>query len=117
MQAGLHRERLRFAETRARLLRDSPRQQLRELLSQCREGRARLEHALRMQLHRAAHRLDLAQRALNTVSPLATLSRGFAIVTRADGTVVTDAGSLASGDEIEARLARGSVQARVTGTK
>jgi exodeoxyribonuclease VII large subunit len=115
--AGVHRERLRLVEARARLLRHSPRQQLRELLSQCREARSRLDHALSMQLHRAVHRLDVAQRALNAVSPLATLARGFAIVTRADGTLVTEASALAIGDEIEARLARGSVQARVTARK
>jgi len=115
--ASVHRERLRFAEARARLLRNSPRQQSLELLARCREARARLDHALKMQLHRAEHRLVLAQRALNSVSPLATLARGFAIVTRADGTLVTDAAALGTGDEIEARLARGSVQARVTGRK
>jgi exodeoxyribonuclease VII large subunit len=115
--AGVHRERLRLTEASARLRHHSPRQQLLELLARCREGRARLDHGLRMQLHRAGHRLDLAKRALNSVSPLATLARGFAIVTRADGTLVTDVASLGIGDEIEARLARGSVQARVTGRK
>jgi exodeoxyribonuclease VII large subunit len=50
------------------------------------------------------------------VSPLATLSRGFAVVKRAsDGAVITDASSVAVGDEIEARLARGTLTARVTG--
>ena len=115
--AGVHRGRLRLAEAGARLQHRSPRQQLLELLARCREGRARLDHGLRMQLHRAGHRLDLAKRALNSVSPLATLARGFAIVSRADGTLVTDAAALGIGDEIEARLARGSGQARVTGRK
>ena len=62
--------------------------------------------------------LALAARALNTVSPLATLDRGFAIVTRAaDGALVTDASSVNVGDEIDARVARGKVRARVTGTE
>ncbi len=77
----------------------------------------RLDQALKALLARAAHRLALAQRGLHTVSPLATLTRGFAIVTRADGTLVTDAAALGVDDEIEARLARGSVAARVTGRK
>jgi exonuclease VII large subunit len=39
-------------------------------------------------------------------------------VTRsADGALVTDASSLSAGDEINARVARGIVQARVTGTE
>ena len=54
---------------------------------------------------------------LNTVSPLATLDRGFAIVTRgADGALVTDAGSVQVGEEIRARVAKGSVRATVIGT-
>ena len=47
----------------------------------------------------------------------ATLARGFAVVTRADGTLVTDARSVPPGEEIEARLAHGFLQARVTGSR
>ena len=67
-------------------------------------------------LTRVAQRLALAQRALHTVSPLATLSRGFAIITSADG-IVTDAAAIAPGAPIEAQLARGRLTARVTGSK
>ena len=60
------------------------------------------------------HRLSLAVRTLNTVSPLATLERGFAIVTRVkDGRLVMDAGTIASGEEIEARVAKGNLRAKV----
>ena len=65
-------------------------------------------------LAHSAQRLALAQRALDAVSPLATVKRGFAIVKRADGTVVTDAATVAVGEEIEASLARGILKARVT---
>jgi exodeoxyribonuclease VII large subunit len=76
----------------------------------------RLDHAMKESLSRATHRLSLASRTLNTVSPLATLGRGFALVKRvADGALVTDASSIAVGDEIEARLASGTLKARVTG--
>jgi len=68
-------------------------------------------------LERRAQRLALVQRALDAVSPLATVARGFAIVKRADGTVVTDAATVAIGEEIEASLARGTLTARVTAKK
>ena len=65
-------------------------------------------------LERRAQALALAARGLEAVSPLAVLARGYAIVRRAsDGAAVTDARVLAPGDELEARLARGSVRARV----
>jgi exodeoxyribonuclease VII large subunit len=76
---------------------------------------ARLDHSAKTGLARAEHRLNLAQRTLHTVSPLATLTRGFAIVTRPDGTLVTDSDSISVGDEIEARVARGRFKAKVTG--
>jgi len=77
----------------------------------------RLERAVRERLTHSVQRLALAQRALDAVSPLATVQRGFAIVRRADGTVLTDASAVAPGEEIEANLARGTLRARVTGRK
>ena len=50
------------------------------------------------------------------MSPLATLDRGYAIVADAAGKVVQDVSSLAPGDRVEARLARGRFSATVTGT-
>jgi hypothetical protein len=51
-------------------------------------------------------------RALNAVSPLATLERGYAIVTHArSGHALLDSKQLSTGDKIEARLATGSFAA------
>ncbi|HZC85560.1 MAG TPA: exodeoxyribonuclease VII large subunit [Steroidobacteraceae bacterium] len=138
-RACLHREGQRLAEDRARLQQHSPQRvlgewasrnqslelrlarALRELSSRrtdrIEQLRDRLERAARQRVTGIAQRLALAQRALDAVSPLATLARGFAIVKRADGTVLTDAATVAVGDEIEARLARGTLTARVTGSK
>jgi len=113
--AGLHRDLMRLAHAITALVRRSPDQLVREYRVRHQGAGARLEHAAGECLSRAQHRLALAQRALNAVSPLATLARGFAIVTRAtSGTLLTDAAAVAAGEEIEARLARGSLSARVT---
>jgi exodeoxyribonuclease VII large subunit len=72
-----------------------------------------LDSSLQRRLHTLDSRLRLAAGKLNTVSPLATLQRGYAIVTNADGHVVTDATEVKTGDVIETRLSRGSLQARV----
>ena len=75
----------------------------------------RLRHAVESLLSIAEHRLAMAGRTLDTVSPLATLGRGFAIVTNArDGSLLTDAESVSVGDEIQARLGKGQLKARVT---
>ncbi|MET0279987.1 MAG: exodeoxyribonuclease VII large subunit [Steroidobacteraceae bacterium] len=62
---------------------------------------------------RSQQRLLLAQRGLDAISPLATLERGYAIVTNARGEVLQDAAEVRAGEEIEARLKRGVVRARV----
>jgi len=72
-----------------------------------------LSAAARAQLTGQRQRLELAARALHTVSPLATLDRGYAIVTDAAGKVVQDAASLRPGTRIAARLARGRIEAEV----
>jgi exodeoxyribonuclease VII large subunit len=115
-RASLQRDRLRLAHGSERLMRCSPGQLLRQQSARSEQLRERLNHAAKEQFARAGHRLALAQRALNAVSPLATLSRGYAIVTRA-GELLTDAAAVASGEQIEARLARGALIARVTGRK
>ena len=58
-------------------------------------------------------RVDVARSALRGLGPQNTLDRGYAIVTGPEGQVLTDAARVAAGADIRARLARGSLQARV----
>lgn len=51
-----------------------------------------------------------------SLSPAATLERGYAVVQRVDGTVVRGPGDVASGDTLEIFVHLGNVQATVTGT-
>ncbi len=60
------------------------------------------------------HRVALLGRALHSVSPLATLERGYAIVLDADGKALIDAAKTKAGDEIRARLSKGELLANVT---
>jgi exodeoxyribonuclease VII large subunit len=116
MRASLHSDRTRISEMFTRLVHESPAHAVREYRLRHGALASRLQHALKECVSRAEHRLDLAIRTLNTVSPLATLSRGFAMVKRAaDGALITDADSVAVGDEIEAQFAHGTLKARVTG--
>jgi exodeoxyribonuclease VII large subunit len=55
-------------------------------------------------------------RALETLSPLAILERGYALVFDAGGQLIKDAAQVKSGDEISARVARGEIRARVSET-
>ncbi len=115
--ALLNTRRHRISEALSRLKQRSPEHLVREC-SRCEEVlRGRLEHAVKQYCSLLSHRVALAKKALDLASPLATLARGFAVVTRPDGSVVSDANTVAPGDEIEARLASGRIGARVTQTK
>jgi exodeoxyribonuclease VII large subunit len=57
--------------------------------------------------------LDRRTAALEALSPVAILNRGYALVFDVNGQLVKDAERLKPGDEISARLARGQVRARV----
>jgi exodeoxyribonuclease VII large subunit len=74
---------------------------------------ARLRTAALDSLRRSRERLAPIERTLNAVSPLATLQRGYAIVVAADGRILRNAADAAPGSLIEARLAQGSVHAKV----
>jgi exodeoxyribonuclease VII large subunit len=116
MRGALHSDRTRITEMFTRLVHQSPAHSVREYRLHHGALASRLQHALKECFSRAEHRLGLATRTLNTVSPLATLGRGFALVKRvSDGKLLTDADAIDVGDEIEARLANGTLKARVTG--
>lgn len=72
--------------------------------------------ALRRRLQTLHNRVALAAGKLDTVSPLATLQRGYAIVTDDAGNVITDAQTVRPGATIQARIARGMLRARVEQT-
>jgi exodeoxyribonuclease VII large subunit len=77
---------------------------------------ARLRAAGLKQLNRARERLAPLVRTLNAVSPLATLDRGYAIVSLDGGGILRDAKDAAAGTIIEARLSKGRIRAKVQGS-
>src|SRR5579871_90125 len=78
---------------------------------------ARFERAASQMLSPRWNRLNRAAARLEALSPLAVLSRGYAIVYAADGTVLRAASETAAGQMIRARLSQGSLEAQVTDTK
>jgi exodeoxyribonuclease VII large subunit len=101
---------------RAELEIQSPASRIASLLQRVAHARARIEPVIRHVMAVSEGRFQSAARGLQVTSPLATLDRGYSIVTvTATGSVVTDAAQAPVGTEIEARLARGHLRARVTG--
>jgi exodeoxyribonuclease VII large subunit len=74
----------------------------------------RLSAAITSLLQTRQRQLAVACKSLDTLSPLATLDRGYAIVTRQeDNHVLHKASSVKAGEKIEARLAEGRLECTV----
>jgi exodeoxyribonuclease VII large subunit len=104
-----------LAEARSRLWQLSPAARLRGTAARHATLLARLRAAGLAQLHRARERLSPLVRTLNAVSPLATLDRGYAIVSLDTGGILRNAADAPPGSMIEARLAMGTIRAKVEG--
>jgi len=76
-------------------------------------GTAAMAAAMRNQLLQSKVRLERIGRALEMLSPLAILDRGYALVFDEAGQLVKDAGKVKAGEEISARVARGEIRATV----
>ena len=113
------RHRLRHYEARletlsAQLERHNPAARLRHLEQRHAELGRRLELAIRQQLKQLQQRLGSQVRALETVSPLATLSRGYAIVSETkSGKVLHSSAEARVGDTVHARLHQGGLLCRI----
>jgi exodeoxyribonuclease VII large subunit len=85
--------------------------------SQLDSGTLALLHAMRARV--AGHRARLNEIAakLEALSPVKILDRGYALVFDAGGALVTDVAQLQPGQEVSARVARGSFTAEVKKTK
>jgi exodeoxyribonuclease VII large subunit len=94
--------------------------QLRASLS---ESRARLESlskanddGMGMRIETARQKLGMAATALDAMSPLRVLERGYAIAQNEAGNIVREAKTVSAGDALRLRLWQGSVDCRVEGT-
>ena len=104
----------RVAAVRARLLQHSPRARLRETQLRTSHLHAHLTHAMRDFLGHAQERQARALQTLDTLSPLNTLARGYAVLENpATGVILRHARDAKPGDRLRARLAEGVLECRV----
>jgi exodeoxyribonuclease VII large subunit len=105
-QAGLMGVRARPVLIEPHRLFDQHSAAVEELTGRCRRS---LHH----RLVRAGDDLDHRLARVRALSPMATLQRGYAVVSNAAGDVLTDAGRVVAGDVVRARLANGTLSATV----
>ena len=104
----------RLTSLQTRLQQCNPGHRVEKLLIKQDALQARMKNAIGRQLEQRQHRLKSLSRALDAVSPLATLGRGYAIVKSSTGTIVKDSKQLKIGEEITTQLKQGTVNSTVT---
>ncbi len=109
----LRDQRGRLLLLESRLQARSPATRVRNLQDQVARLEQRQQRGMRSKLQEAATSLAHMAQLLDSVSPLATLNRGYSILTDTDGQVVRDAEQVAPGDLLDARLARGRLRLEV----
>lgn len=112
------RQKLRQAErdveaSAAAVHRQDPRQRLASLQRRLATCRDRLHRAQERRLQACTMDYRALHGRLQSLSPLAVLSRGYAIVESAGGEIVRSAGQLAQGDRVTTRLQDGTFSSRV----
>lgn len=115
MEARLQQARWQVQSLARNLAHLSPRGQLDNARQRTDHLLDRLDNAMHIRLERAVNRLELVQARLAGVSPLATLSRGYAIVRHPDGRIVRSVQEAAPGDDLSVQLADGKIGVKVEG--
>jgi exodeoxyribonuclease VII large subunit len=103
----------KIALLHAGLANNSPRNALLHKQQLLKHLRQRLGSAITGHLQNCQMQVREKSRALQTVSPLATLARGYAITTTAKGAVITSYEQVIPGATIHTRLANGAITSKV----
>lgn len=110
----LTQRRERLQQRIIRLKARDPARQIPALAQRVSTLQQRAVRAIQQRLvQRQQHLHNLMQRA-HSVSPLAVLSRGYAIISKQDGSVLRDATQVRVGDVVRAKLNAGEVSASIT---
>ncbi|WP_420864933.1 exodeoxyribonuclease VII large subunit [Vibrio nigripulchritudo] len=105
---------LKITSLEHRLALNSPELKLNHLSNRLSNSKTKLFDAMGRQLLLSRHQLSLAAEKLDTVSPLATLKRGYSITQLENGKVVTTDKSVEAGDVLVTRLAEGEIRSIVS---
>jgi exodeoxyribonuclease VII large subunit len=109
VRALLDRETAALGAVRSRPVIADPHNLLAPRAQEVAAMRDRARRVVTAELGRAGDNLAHTRARVTALSPAATLERGYAVLQRADGTVVRRSVDVAAGDALRARLAEGEV--------
>jgi exodeoxyribonuclease VII large subunit len=112
----LRRQQNQVAALGAAVLRHDPRQALAQARERLQAGRNHLHRGVERLLQAHKNTLAALNAQLHSLSPLAVLDRGYALVLNEQGNVIRSTAQIAPGDPLVTRLADGLFTSRVEAT-
>jgi len=115
MERRLQLSQQKISNVGSRLQQHKPDKRLALLQQHTSQLKQRLELAIKQQIAALQQKLARQAEVLNAVSPLSTLSRGYAIITTQQGMAVTDSKQVNVGETLNAQLHQGNLTCTVQG--
>src|SRR5215216_2718206 len=116
--------RFKVVDLRSRVQEQALSQAFDEVKSRLNNARTRFDAAssacdaaMEFKIQEGRERLALAAASLDALSPLGVLQRGYAIAQDASGRLLRDAATVAEGDAVNVRLAKGKLKTRIETTE
>lgn len=113
----VHTERRALISLRSRPVMADPRAMITARRQELDSLTDRATRRVRANVHRAADQVDHLRSQVQSLSPLATLQRGYAVVQHADGRIVLDQADVEANELLRVRVARGDFGVRPVGSK
>lgn len=109
----LQKNQSRIMQLEGRLQQHTPSHQLNHTQLRLTHAKERISHYINSILTKNRQQLNALGQQLHIVSPLATLDRGYAIVTNNQAKIIRRADSVKQGDTVVARLAKGKLECTI----
>jgi len=116
LSTQLRQQQRQVAGLTADVLHHNPRHALAHARERLQAGRTRIDNSIERTLKRAAVRIGALDARLHSLSPLAVLDRGYALVLTPDGALIRSVAQLESGQTVTTRLADGAFLSRIEST-
>jgi exodeoxyribonuclease VII large subunit len=117
LRVTLSKETSRHTRLVRRLARVEPRSRIIAAKSRLALFEAKLDHEMTREISRSKQRFELLCSRLESLSPVAVLARGYAIVRTESGALVRRASEVTVDDRLRIRVAEGEIRARVEDEK
>lgn len=113
LEYAVQRRREQFERIQTGLSLHNPGRQAERIRQQLSADSIQSERLIQARIHQLRQTFATLTARLDVLSPLRTLSRGYAIATRHDGSVVTSTAQLSAGEQLTIRLHHGTAISRV----